>query len=373
MTNPSSDPSNVGQVGHRHAPSARISDVARGSTSGRRSPARVGNVTLEDVARVVGVSARTVSRVVNDEGGCTPETRERILAAIEEVGYRPNLMARGLIRRRSDTIGLVTAEMLDPFFPEFADGVQRASEGLGRTMFLANTNVDRARQSRALTSLQGHGVDGVIVFPAAGTEPDLINVAADGLPIVVVNTEIDAPNIAVVTNDIRGGGLLAVDHLVARGRRRIALLIDVTARRHTSPSRREAGYRAALAAAGIPFDESLVVEAPNSLDGGRQGARELLARDVRPDAVFAYNDLMALGAMQELLTSGIRVPDDVAVVGFDDISMCEAVTPRLTSVRIDRDLLGRTAVEQLQALLEHPGDRVPPIHLPVSLVIRESS
>ncbi len=126
-----------------------------------------GNVTLDDVARHVGVSARTVSRVVNDEGGCTAETRARILAAIEALGYRPNLMARGLIRRRSDTIGLIAAELLDPFFPEIAEGVERAAHRLHRTMFLASTNNDRDRQRFALASLQGHGVDGVIVFPAS--------------------------------------------------------------------------------------------------------------------------------------------------------------------------------------------------------------
>ena len=321
----------------------------------------------------MGVSARTVSRVVNDEGGCTPETRERILAAIDQVGYRPNLMARSLIRRRSDTIGLVAAEMLDPFFPEFADGVQRAADQLGRTMFLASSNSDRDRQRKALRSLQGHGVDGVIVFPAADTLDDLAATAAAGLPIVLVNTVLEAPGIAVVTADILGGARHATQHLASTGRHRIGLLIDSNARRGTSPSRRELGYREALAAAGLPFDENLVVEAPNSLEGGRAGARAMLTAATPPDAVFAYNDVMALGAMQELLSSGVRVPDDIAIVGFDDILMCEAVTPRLTSVRIDRDLLGRTAVDRLQALLAQPHEPLPPIDIPVELVVRDSS
>lgn len=347
-----------------------------GDVSARRSPnpsSRRNGATLADVAQLVGVSARTVSRVVNGEGGCTPATRDRILAAIEEVGYRPNLMARGLIRRRSDTIGLIAAEMLDPFFPEFAEGVQRSAESLGRTMFLASSNTDRVRQASALTSLRGHGVDGVIVFPAGDSADDLAAMAADGLPIVVVNTEIDAPGIAVVSADIVGGAERAVAHLISRGRRRIALLIDDHARTLRTPSRRETGYRAALAAAGIEFDPLLVVETTNSLEGGRRGAQQMLAAPAPPDAVFAYNDVLALGAMQELLSSGVRVPDDMAIVGFDDILMCEAVTPRLSSVRIDRDLLGHSAVEQLQALIEHPEHRVEPRRFPVELVVRDSS
>jgi LacI family transcriptional regulator len=345
--------------------------VAQRSAGSSRRRAASG-ATLTDVAQLVGVSARTVSRVVNGEGGCTPETRDRILAAIDEVGYRPNLMARGLIRRRSDTIGLIAAEMLDPFFPEFAEGVQRAADELRRTMFLASSESSAERQRRALASLRGHGVDGVIVFPTLGSEADLATAAADGLPIVTVNTRVDAPGIAIVTADISGGAVAAVEHLVERGRRRVALVIDGHARSASAPSRRETGYRSVLERHG-GVDESLIVETANSLNGGRTAGRRLLEMTERPDAVFVYNDIMAIGVMQQLLAAGVRIPDDVAVVGFDDIMMCEAVTPALSSVRIDRDLLGRTAVDQLQALLDDPDRVVPPAHLAVELVVRQSS
>lgn len=340
----------------------------------RRGASRpTGAVTLADVAGHVGVSARTVSRVVNDEGGCTPETRDRILDAIAELGYRPNLMARGLIRRRSDTIGLVAAEMLDPFFPEIAEGVRAAAASIGRTIFLVSTDSDRVRQHRALTSLLGHGVDGVIVFPARDSHGDLIRFAADGLPIVVVNDEIEAPGIAVVTAEIQNGATLAVDHLVRHGRTRVAMLIDRSAKREERPSRRELGYRASLQKSGTATSPDLIIEVDNSIAGGRAGAEELLRHERRPDAIFAYNDVIAIGALQHLITHGVSVPDDVAVVGFDDITMCEGVTPRLTSVRIDRDLLGRTAVEALQALADARGDHIAPRRLGVELVVRESS
>ena len=247
---------------------------------------RGGAVTLDDVARHVGVSARTVSRVVNDEGGCTAETRDRILDAIAELGYRPNLMARGLTRRRSDTIGLVAAELLDPFFPEFADGVQAAAAGIGRTIFLVSTDSDRDRQQRAITSLLGHGVDGVIVFPAHDSRTDLVRFAADGLPIVVLNDEIEAPRIAVVTAEIQHGAGLAVDHLVERGRTRVAMLIDHHARTPERPSRREAGYRASLEKAGLPVDPDLIIEVDNSIAGGRVGAAALMRTRPSPRRDF---------------------------------------------------------------------------------------
>jgi LacI family transcriptional regulator len=330
-------------------------------------------VTLADVARHVGVSARTVSRVVNDEGGCTAETRARILDAIAELGYRPNLMARALIRRRSDTIGLVASELLDPFFPEIAEGVQAAAESIGRTIFLVSTNTDRVRQHRALASLRGHGVDGVIVFAARDGHEDLVGFAADGLPIVLVNDELEAPGIAVVTAEIQLGARRAVDHLVERGRSRVALLIDRHARRDDRPSRREAGYRDSLGDAGIAIDPELIIEVDNNIAGGRAGAEQLMSLAPHPDAVFAYNDVIAIGAMQHLVTHGVAVPDDVAIVGFNDIALCEVVTPQLTSVRIDRHRLGRIAVETLQKLSVAGNGEVSPQRLDVELVVRESS
>lgn len=330
-------------------------------------------VTLDDVARRVGVSARTVSRVVNNEGGCTEETKARILEAIDELGYRPNLMARGLIRRRSDTIGLVSLQMLDPFFPEFADGVERAARAAGRTMFLASTGGDRDQQRRALMSLVGHGVDGAIVFPAGPDLSELIEFAATEIPIVVVNVDADnhLERFASVSAEIQAGAELAVDHLIDGGRQRIAALIDRTARHGSRAARREVGYRNALERAGVPVADELIIEVDNSIEGGRVGLEQALALPDPPDAVFAYNDLIAIGALQRSHDLGLTVPDDMAIVGFDDIAMCEAMTPTLTSVRIDRDQLGRSAVEMLQTLVED--GNVASRRLPVELVVRAST
>lgn len=327
-------------------------------------------VTLADVAKHVGVSARTVSRVVNGEGGCTETTRARIVAAIDELGYRPNLMARALIKRKSDTIGLINLEMLDPFFPEFAEGVERAAAEIGRTMFVGSSGGDRDRQNKMLSSFLGHQVDGAIVYPAADSVNDLARFARNGLPIVTVNTELDAPGISSVTAEIENGAALAVTHLLDSGRRRIALLIEAKAETAPRKSRRMTGYQAALQSAELQPDE-YVLAVENSFAGGRDGARRALALPDRPDAIFAYNDVIAVGALQHCLAHGVRVPDDLAIVGFDDITICEVMTPALSSVRIDRDLLGRCAVDALRQLADTGVAESK--RLPVELVVRDSS
>ena len=330
-------------------------------------------VTLADVAAHVGVSPRTVSRVVNDQGGCSEDTRLRILAAIDELGYRPNLMARSLLNNRSNTIGLVGREFADPFFTELADGVQRAARSIGRTMFFATTDEGHARQREILTSLQGHGVDGVIVFSIPGSEEDLVRMAEFGLPLVLINHTLEGRNIATIQADLHGGAVRAVQHLVGRGRKRIAFATDRMTTVLQAAPRRQAGYREALANAGIRYDKRLVAFAANTVEGGRECVRRLMVLPTPPDAIFAYNDLMAIGALHELRRLGVSVPDDVAVVGFDDIAMCAAVDPRLTSVRIDRNLLGERAVALLQDLLEHPDEARGPEPFPVELIVRDSS
>jgi LacI family transcriptional regulator len=337
----------------------------------RNGPTPPENATLADVAEHVGVSARTVSRVVNNQGGCTAETRDRILAAIDELGYRPNLMARGLSKRRSDTIGLVSIAMLDPFFPEFADGVERAASDLGRTMFLASTGGDLVRQQSALKSMVGHGVEGAIVFPAAHAVGDLVDFAAKEMPIIIVNDDVQGVRISSVSAEIQAGAEMAVNHLLRGGRKRVAALLDRGARNAPRPARRELGYRNALEAEGLGPDQHLIIDVDNSLEGGRVGLDEALAQPNPPDALFAYNDLIAIGALQRALDRGISVPDDLAIVGFDDIEMCQAMTPMLTSVRIDRDQLGRVAVDMIRTLVEEGS--VPSRRLPVELVVRASA
>ena len=322
--------------------------------------------TLHDVARAVGVSSRTVSRVVNNESGFSEATRAKVMEAVDSLGYRPNLLARSLIRGRSATIGLVTTTMTDPFFAELADGVQAAARTVGLTMYFSSTDGDPTRQREVLESLRSHAVDGIIIFPAPGTEAEIAEVCArTRVPTVVIDHHVVGPYVRSVASDIEGGAHLAVNHLRNQGRERIGMI----AATESSLRRREAGYRRALAADA----PARIARGRATAEGGMEATAELLAASPDVDAIFAYNDLMAMGAIRTLTDHGRAVPDDIAVVGFDDIQVSAMVTPSLTTVHLDRERLGQRALEHLMALRDAPEAEEPPTTLPVELIQRESA
>lgn len=335
-------------------------------STGQRVPSsRTGYwrpTTLHDVAARVGVSPRTVSRVVREEGGFSEATRQRVLDAVAELNYRPNAHARGLISGRSSTIGFVAPVISDPFFPELAEGVQRAARAEGLTLLFAISDGDPVTEDEVLSSLEGHRPDGVIIFPAGG--PERLTPFLDrGLSMVVVDMDIRHQNAISVKSDLARGTELAVGHLVSRGCRRLAMLADTTLE-----IRRETFERCVGSSIGGP----VVAESEITMEGGRRTMIELLRRRPEIDGVFAFNDVMAIGALQAASELGRRVPDDIAVVGFDDVQMGAVVSPALTTVRIDRERVGREAVQQVIALSEgHVSSRS--ILLPVDLVVRESA
>ncbi len=320
--------------------------------------------TLHDVAARVGVSTRTVSRVVNGEGGFSTATGARVKAAIDELGYRPNLLARSLITKRSMTIGLVGGSMTDPFFPELAEGVHEAASTVGLTTLFAATDDSVDRQHQVVESLRSRAVDGIILFPAGGLIEPIRILADDGLNVVAINPAETSVAVSSISSDITGGARTAIAHLRSRGRRRIAFLGS------DSPysTRREAGYREAAA-----DDEPLVAKANPTADGGMIGAQEILDRWPRVDAIFAYNDLMAMAALRVLEAAGRSVPDDVAVVGFDNIGLSAHLKPPLTTVDLDQRNLGRLAVELLAEAIDTPERISRQVTHPARLVIRASS
>ena len=325
--------------------------------------------TLDDVARRVGMSARTVSRVVNNEYGVAEATRKQVLEAIEELGYRPNLLARALITKRSGTVGLVGGDMTDPYFPALAEAVHHQVSESGRTTFFACTGNDPNRQDLVLRSLWSYAVDGVIVFPAPDSIDQLRSYAGLGLRIVVVDDVIDAPGIACVRFDLESGARLGARHLLGSGRRRVGMLASELSPRRRR--RRERGFVTAFEEAGI--DRGAIVRAPPTVQGGETGVDRLLDLEPDLDAILAYNDVMAIGAMRAVEARGRRVPDDIAVVGFDDIELSAYVRPALTTVRLDRALLSIEVTRALHSFIDAPGDRLDPVVLPVELVVRRSA
>ncbi|MEO0494045.1 MAG: LacI family DNA-binding transcriptional regulator [Actinomycetota bacterium] len=320
------------------------------------------DATLHDVAALVGVSPRTVSRVVNGEGGFSAATEAKVRAAIEKLGYRPNLLARGLIRGRSGAIALVGPTMTDPFFPELAEGVQQAAREQKLTMFMASTDADLDHQRTVIETLHAYAIDGAIVFPVRESDTQLAQLAASGFRMITIDLPVAIENAPNIRSDIEDGARQAVTHLVEQGRRRIAF-VDGS---HGPGGRRLFGFR------GVVGAHAPTSHAAPTAAGGMEAMRDLLERVPDLDGVFAYNDLMAIGALRVLAETGRRVPDDVAVVGFDDISFSAIINPALTTVRLDRARIGREAVAQVVALTE--GEWVPPeTWIPVELVVRESA
>lgn len=321
--------------------------------------------TLHDVAAHVGVSPRTVSRVVNDQGGFSPATRARVLHAVDELHYRPNLIARGLITRQSNTIAFIVPVLSDPFFPEVADAIQRAARAADLTMLFAISNGDVQTQHDVLSRLEAHSPDGAIVFPCDQDAEQLRPYLDRGMRMVVIDTPVEHPNASVILSDLRSGAHLAVDRLITGGRRHLAMIASSL----TPPNlrRREDAFIESL-----PDGAEVIIESVTpDLEGGRSAMNRLLERAPHIDGLFAYNDVTAIGAIEALRASGRSVPDDVAVVGCDDIAMGAVITPSLTTIRIDRERLGHEAVNAVTALVAgEPTESL--LVLPVGLVLRDS-
>jgi LacI family transcriptional regulator len=328
--------------------------------------------TLHDVAALAGVSPRTVSRVVNDESGFGEATRLRVLEAIEKVGYRPNMLARALITRRTGTVGLVVPQLVDPFFAELVDGVHAAAKESGRTMIIAKHDDDLAEFDSILETLSSFAVDGAIVYSPRGERATLFKHAMRGLPTVAVGMEISGTNVGSVLWDVSHGAELGVEHLVRIGRTNLVMLSHTDAGDSLLPPRRETAFRQTLQTAGLAFSEARVVRKDPNIDGGRAAMEAVLAAGTPVDGVFTYNDAMAIGALQALAVAGLRVPHDVALVGFNDIAMCSALVPALTSVRLDRAAIGRQAVALLERMRSTP-EHQQPVYVDVDLVVRQSA
>ncbi|MBS1251402.1 MAG: HTH-type transcriptional regulator DegA [Anaerolineales bacterium] len=329
-------------------------------------------VTMRDVAQKADVSIKTVSRVVNDQGEVANETRERVSAAIEELGYRPSKLARALVTQRTDTLGLIVSDITNPFFSEFSCGMLDASQAQGYDVFLCNSGARVKPEIRALRSLADHNVDGIILFPSWLNEDKLRAFVERHRPVVVVNRAFEEhPGMGQVLMDARGGAKLAVDHLVSKGHTAIGMLAGYAT--YPDVFQRVCGFRETVVAHGLPLKDEWIIAVTPVIEQGRQAALQLLTQHPQVTAVFAYNDLLAVGAIQACRELERRVPDDCAIVGFDNVQLAALITPPLTTVHVDKYELGWQAVTLLVRMLDDPEAELPPVCLDVELVIRESA
>jgi len=332
--------------------------------------------TLHDVARLAGVSAKTVSNVVNDYPHIKPATKERVLQAIADLGYRPNLSARGLRSGRSGVISLIIPDLRNSYFAELADAVMHAADERGLSVLIEVSGGDRAKEAELLRGARLRAVDGVLYSALQLGDEDLSIVDEVTIPMVLLGERMfNAPHDHVTMRNTEGVRA-ATAHLLAQGRSRIVAFGAHRADIVSSASLRLAGYRAALDEAGVPFDQVLVrdVGAWNRRNGA-VGMGELLDAGVHFDAVVAFNDALALGAMRVLSERGVDMPGEVAIIGFDDIDEGRYSLPSLSTIAPGREQIARTAVDLLVERLEADDPDVLPrrVFADFELIQREST
>ncbi|MDG0855979.1 LacI family DNA-binding transcriptional regulator [Roseateles puraquae] len=327
----------------------------------------VSPATIKDVARVAGVSVATVSRALNGAENVLPDTRQRILDIARDLRYAPSGAARSLITRKTDTVGALLPDLHGEFFSELIRGIDQAARARGLHLLLSSSHDDADEAAAALRAMNGR-VDGLIVMSPHADDDFLSRNLPPNLPAVLLNSGVRRPTQRVFAVDNFGGARAMTEHLVAQGRRRIAFLGGPAG--NFEARERERGYRA-----GLPRDaEPWVLAGDFSEEGGQRAAALLLALPPaqRPDAVFAANDIMAIGLLGALLAAGVQVPRDMALAGFDDIPIARYVSPALTTMHVPIAALGSQALDALADSLEAPDTDSAATVMPVTLVVRRS-
>jgi LacI family transcriptional regulator len=327
-------------------------------------------VTVRDVAEVANVSATTVSRVFNDSDLVNAQTRERVLAVADRMGYRPNATAQCLSRGSTQTLGIILPAPHGEFFSEIIRAVDEVAREEGHFLLISSSHYSLDESEAALQSLRGR-VDGLLIMEThVNAQKGLLD--EYDVPVVFMNSAVQSTSYNSFEIENHSGARVATQHLLEQGYRRIGIIAGPPDSHDVRE--RVRGYEAALGAAGIDPDDQPVIEGDFTRKSGYEAGRRILTLDPLPDAVFACNDYMAIGAMAALQKEGIRIPDDIAIVGFDDIASAEYTTPSLTTVRVPVDDLGRLAAERLVRMIRGRQTESP-LHrtLTSELVVRSST
>jgi DNA-binding LacI/PurR family transcriptional regulator len=333
-------------------------------------------VSIKDIARAAKVSHSTVSRALSDSPLVSDETKTRIQRLAHEMGYSPDAQARGLVMGRTQTIGTVVTTITDPFIAEIVQAVEETAHDHGYTVILSSSNAEPEREIEAVEMLHSKRVDGVIVTSSRIGALYQAHLDRLGVPVVLINShsEQTGPYTFSVNVDNRHGACLATQHLIQLGHRRIAYVTGPAD--HSDDLARLSGYQQALSQAGIPFDPQLVVPGTGRTGGGERAWPTLQALTDPPTAAFCYNDMTAIGLLQAVRETGLSVPDDLAIVGFDGIPFASYMQPALTTVAQPTSEMGKRAMEMVLALLsdlELGAQEVANVVVRGELIVRESS
>lgn len=337
------------------------------------NPLRAASASIRDVAQRAGVSIATVSRTVNGISTVAPDLAERVWAAIKEVGYVPNTQARALVSGRSRLLGLVVSEITNPFFPELVQEFENLAVEQGYEVFIGSTNYDAVRTEALVRRMLQRSVDGVAIM-TFGIEEELIQKLVErAFPLVFVDAGPELPNIRLLKVDYGEGIREAVQHLAALGHRQIAFISGPLQMR-SAVARRDA-FLSAMAELGLTVPDQHLLEGNHTMEGGIKSMEQLLHLADLPTAVLCSNDMTAIGALHALHRTTHSVPNDVSIVGFDDVHLAQFMLPPLTTVQMSCRHLAAAAVQALRAGIEpdniHALQREWPI--PTKLVVRQST
>lgn len=327
--------------------------------------------TIREVAEQAGVSYATVSHVINNTRLVSQETRERVLTAMAALDYRPNALARSLRQGKTNTLGLVLPDSANPFFAEISRSIEDEAFRKGYSVFLCNTELDTERELFYVDVLSKKQVDGII-FVAAGDQADSLDFLVQrNMPVVMIDRDVPNVQVDAVLSDNQLGGYLATRHLLELGHTRIACIAGTSS--ITPSAERLIGYRRALEEAGLPYDEKLIVRGDYHAQSGLELTHFILKMDSRPTAIFALNDLMALGALRAAAEAGYSVPRDLAVVGYDDLELAHFTNPPLTTIAQPKKEIGAQAVSLLVERISHKSRPPSRVVLPPELIVRRST
>lgn len=327
--------------------------------------------TIYDVAEKAGVSISTVSRVINNKGRISKKTKQKVMDVIASLGYQPSVLASALTGKRTRTIGLIIPDVANPFFAEVARRVEDRGRELGFNLLMCNTDNNPETEEMYLSLLKQKSVDGIIIGTTTRNHSVLKELLQEQMPVALIAQDIPELMIDVVSVDDYLGGYQAASHLVELGHRHIAVMMGNLNR--TSDRYRFQAFRQVLEDNGIALDERFVLQTDYSLEGGKRAALELLASAHKPTAIFACFDFLAIGIYQAAKELGLRIPEDLSVVGFDNTILASITDPPLTTVAQPIDEMGRQVMDLLLREIEGEKKTKQRVILPPELIIRQST
>lgn len=327
-------------------------------------------ITLKMVAEKAEVSVNTASRAINNRPDINLETKKRVLRIAKELGYIRNAAAVALRTKKTGTIGVVIADNRNPFYAEVLNGMEEAAREKNYHIILANTQRDYKKEEEAINLLLAKRVDGLLITPVQDEDEDIKNLIDANIPFVVVGRDFENIEVDAVYNDEVKGGFLATEYLIKKGHKRIAL-IDGFLYKSPAKSRLE-GYKKALNKYRIPLDESLISVGDINIEDGYERTKQMLEKNLDFTAIFAYNDMMAFGSMQAIREKGLRIPEDIGLVGYDDILFCSLMNPALTTIRLKKQELGTESVKLLLSRINGNRKKAKKIMLDVDIIVRKT-